>query len=79
MVIFAVACVTMVIIALDAPSLYRQGRYKDLAVFLCLTVLALVLSLLLILDIPVPNPNYGIEKASSFLLNMIKTLWGAGK
>ncbi len=79
MIIFAVTCVTMVIIALDAPSLYRQGRYKDLAVFLCFTVLALILSLLLILDVPVPNPNYGIEKAASFLLNTIKTFLGAGK
>lgn len=77
MVIIAVACVTMIIIALDAPSLYRQGRYKDLAVFLCLTLLALIVSLLLILDIPLPNPNLGIEKVASFLLNTIKTLWGA--
>ena len=67
MAIVGVLLLGTLIIAYEAPPLYRQERYKDLVVFLIFTVVGLTLSILLLLDIPIGSPNKYIELAIGFL------------
>ena len=60
LVIIAVACVTMIIIALDAPSL-PSGRYKDLAVFV-FDSSGTNCKLAVDFGYSFANPNLGIER-----------------
>ena len=76
MAIVGVLLLGTLIIAYEAPPLYRQERYKDLVVFLIFTVLGLTLSILLLLDVPIGSPNKRIESATGFLWEMFKKIAG---
>ncbi|NMB35774.1 MAG: hypothetical protein GX989_05750 [Firmicutes bacterium] len=64
------------LILYEAPSFCRQERYRDLAVFLTLTVLSLILSILLLLDIPIGNPTTLIKTVGGFLWEMYGKIGG---
>lgn len=62
------------IIVYETPPLYRQKRYKDLLVFLILTLLGLTLGILILMDIPVGSPTAFIENASTLLFKTFKKI-----
>jgi hypothetical protein len=72
MVIMAVLLFGALIVANEAPPLYRQERYKDLIVFSIFTVLGLTLSILLLLDVPLGSPARHIETATTFIWKIFK-------
>jgi hypothetical protein len=72
MAIVGILLVGVLITVYEAPSLYREKRFRDLLVFMILTILGLLLSILLLLKIPVINPTKLIEAATSLFLGMFK-------
>ena len=73
MAILGALLIGALVVAYEAPPLYRQERYADLIVFSVLTVVGLTLGILLLLDVPLSSPAKYIESATNFLMKTFKT------
>lgn len=49
------------IIAMEAPRLIREQKWRDLAAFGGVLLLAMVMTFAAVLDLPLPNPTRVIE------------------
>ncbi|NMB41429.1 MAG: hypothetical protein GX996_05780 [Firmicutes bacterium] len=67
MAVAGVILVGFLIIYFNAPQIYQKKHYKDLIIFLVLTVLGLVLSILMLLDVPIGSPTMYIKKISNYI------------
>lgn len=59
--VILIVLVIAVIIAFEAPGLFRRKMWRELATFGVLMFIGAVLSLGRALKLPVPNPTRGIE------------------
>lgn len=61
MSVLALVIIFLIIIALEAPPLVREQRWRELAAFAGTLLVAIVMAFAAVLDMPLPNPSKGIE------------------
>ncbi len=59
--VILIVLVIAVIIAIEAPGLFRRKMWRELAAFGVLMIIGAVFSLGWALKLPIPNPTRGIE------------------
>lgn len=59
--ILVLGLIFLAMIALEAPKLIREQRWRELAAFGGTLLVAMVMSFAAVLDIQLPNPTKGIE------------------
>ncbi|MFZ5641281.1 MAG: hypothetical protein ACOY4Q_11430 [Bacillota bacterium] len=59
--ILVLSLIFLGIIAMEAPRLLREQKWRDLAAFGGVLLVAMVMTFAAALDIKIPNPTRGIE------------------
>ncbi|MBE3581239.1 MAG: hypothetical protein IMW96_06340 [Thermoanaerobacteraceae bacterium] len=77
MFIFLIAVAFLLIAYGEAVPLYRQKKYRELAVMGVVWSLGLVLSLALVLNLPLPNPTDWMERLMVPLFRLLETFLGS--
>lgn len=70
--LFLLIAVFMVMLLLEIPTLIRQRYWRELAVFLFLTLGALIPSLLLTAGFHLPSPVKAIEFVIEYILGLFR-------
>lgn len=74
MAVMGVLLLGALIVAYEAPPLYRGKHYKDLIAFAVFTVLGLTLNILLILNVSIVSPTEVIKNVSGFLWKIFASI-----
>lgn len=74
--VLVLVLIFLAIVALEAPRLVREQKWRDLAAFGGTLLIAMVMTIAAVLDIPLPNPTRGIMALFKPVMELLNKVLG---